>query len=292
MLTAATESDARAIIAAFEARAQRHIALHQGRKVLWRRFGDGPALVLLHGGHGSGLHWIRNVDALCVGRTLWIPDMPGFGDSDSLAGDPHAPDRMARLVEAVSATMDSLVGATSEIHLAGFSFGGITAAFLAAARGHVRRLALLGAGAHGGRRRQTVALRNWRVPERDGMLAALSYNLVTFMLHDANKADALALAIHEWSCVYTRFRTKEIAATGGLPQALDRIASPTLLLWGEHDVTAEPEKIGSELTRGHANRRLQLVPDAGHWVQYEQPDAINALLSEWFAGGSASFAAP
>jgi pimeloyl-ACP methyl ester carboxylesterase len=282
-VTADTEDHAREVIARFDTRAQHQVALHRGRKIVWRRFGEGPPLVLLHGGHGSWLHWIRNVDALSREHTLWLPNMPSFGDSDSLEGHPHAADRMPRFVDALSATIDSLLGAGSDIDLAGFSFGGITAAFLAAQRGHIHRLALLGVGAHGGPRRQTVELMNWRVPERAAMMAALRQNLVPFMLHDERRADGLALAIHEVSCVHTRFRTKEIAKAGGVPAALDRVPAPMLLAWGEHDVTSDPAEAGPRLTQGHANRQLRIIADAGHWVQYEQPAEINALLLEWFS---------
>jgi pimeloyl-ACP methyl ester carboxylesterase len=283
MITASTESEARDVIARYDARASHEVAMHRGRKLAWRRFGSGPPLVLLHGGHGSWLHWIRNIDALSREHTLWLPDMPSFGDSDSLEGHPHAPDRMPRFVEAISATMDALVGAHTAVDLGGFSFGGITAAFLAAKRGRIRRLALLGAGAHGGARRQTIDLIDWRLPDRTQKLAALAHNLVPFMLHDARSADALALAIHEWSCVQTRFRSKAIAQAGGLAQALDAIDAPMLLMWGEHDVTAVPDEVGPRLTVGHRNRHLRIVKDAGHWAQYEQSGEVNARLVEWFA---------
>ncbi|MDP1534466.1 MAG: alpha/beta hydrolase, partial [Rubrivivax sp.] len=60
---AALSSDA---IAALAISAERHERVHQGRRLCWRRFGDGPPLVLLHGGHGSWLHWVRNVQALAA----------------------------------------------------------------------------------------------------------------------------------------------------------------------------------------------------------------------------------
>jgi pimeloyl-ACP methyl ester carboxylesterase len=132
--TARDQPEARAVIARYEAKARREEVLHRG---------------LLHGGHGSWLHWIRNIDALSREHALWLPDMPSYGDSDSLEGHPHAADRMPRFVDAISSTMDGLLGARTAIDLAGFSFGGITAAFLAARRGHIRRLALLGAGPGG-----------------------------------------------------------------------------------------------------------------------------------------------
>jgi pimeloyl-ACP methyl ester carboxylesterase len=46
--------------------------------------GAGRPLVLVHGGHGSWLHWVRNIEALSAKRTLWIPDLPGYGDSSAL----------------------------------------------------------------------------------------------------------------------------------------------------------------------------------------------------------------
>ena len=190
-------------------------------------------------------------------------------------------------LEAISATLDSLIGPQTSVPLAGFSFGGITAAFLGAQRGGIARLALIGAGAHGGTRRQTIDLVDWRLPDRADMIAALRRNLVPFMLSDERRADALALAIHEWSCVNTRFRSKAIALAGGLQDALDRISAPMLLVWGEHDVTAVPKEIGPRLTQGHSNRRFHLIEDAGHWAQYEKADEVNALLLDWFSASPA-----
>lgn len=42
----------------------RSIAFMQGRAMRWRIFENGEPLVLIHGGHGSWLHWIRNIEAL------------------------------------------------------------------------------------------------------------------------------------------------------------------------------------------------------------------------------------
>ncbi|MGT2492391.1 alpha/beta fold hydrolase [Cupriavidus basilensis] len=37
-----------------------------GCRVVWRRFGEGRPVILLHGGHGSWLHWVRNIEALAA----------------------------------------------------------------------------------------------------------------------------------------------------------------------------------------------------------------------------------
>lgn len=55
---------------------------HEGRRVCWRGFGAGRPVVLLHGGHGNWLHWVRNIEALAAHHAVWVPDLPGYGDSD------------------------------------------------------------------------------------------------------------------------------------------------------------------------------------------------------------------
>ncbi len=270
-------------IAALDARSGPQNVAYNGCTVRWRRFGEGPPLVLLHGGHGNWLHWVRNIDALARHHTLWLPDLPGFGDSSPLPGPPHAPDRLARLLAAVIGTLDELVGPNSAIDLAGFSFGGLVAAQLAAGRKGVRRLALLGPAGHGGGRRQSIELIDWRLPEPAAMRVALAHNLGAFMLHAPVNTDGLALAVHEMACRATRFRSKSISRTAQLTSVLDASPRPVLMVWGEHDVTAVPEQAAQLLAQDRAEREWCVVPGAGHWVQYERAHEVNALLTHWFA---------
>jgi 2-hydroxy-6-oxonona-2,4-dienedioate hydrolase len=284
-----TDAQAQQEIARLDANATLHDVDWQGRKVVWRRFGDGPPLILVHGGHGSWLHWIRNIEILAQRHTLWIPDLPGFGDSDELALAAHAPDRMQHLIDALAGSLDSLLGRATPIDLAGFSFGALVASHLAVQRGGIRRMALLGPAGHGTPRRQLMSMENWRVPERAAMLAALHHNLSALMLYRPASADALAMAIHEVCCVQTRFRSKAISRPASLQATLDRYAQPLLLIYGEHDVTGVPEDIGEQLAEGHPGREWCVVPGAGHWVQYERAHDINQLLLSWFGSDAAAF---
>ena len=260
-----------------------HRVAHEGRTVCWHQFGQGAPLVLLHGGHGNWMHWIRNIEALARQHTLLIPDLPGFGESDELAHDPHAPDRIEALVRAVLASLNALTGDHAPIDLAGFSFGGLVAAQLAARRSHVRRLALLGTAGHGGARREKAPMVNCRVGERAERLAGLRHNLRVFMLHDEGQMDDLSLAVHETACVQTRFRSKALSRSGQIQPVLATLAAPTLLLWGEHDVTAQPDIVGPQLAASHPAHQWRVIPDAGHWVQYEQAQETNRVLQNWFA---------
>src|SRR5207244_9095176 len=49
--------------------------------MVWRCWGAGPPLVLLHGGYGSWMHWIRNVLPLSRQFRVLAPDLPGLRES-------------------------------------------------------------------------------------------------------------------------------------------------------------------------------------------------------------------
>ena len=49
--------------------------------LVWRIWGHGEPLVLLHGGTGSWMHWMRNIEDLSRDYMLLVPDIPGSGES-------------------------------------------------------------------------------------------------------------------------------------------------------------------------------------------------------------------
>lgn len=289
---AAIAGEARACIARIAALGTVHDAVHAGTTVRWRRFGPAdaaaPPVVLLHGGHGSWMHWLRNIEALAAQHVLWLPDMPGFLDSGTPPPAAPGEDVLEPLLRALQGTLDALVGAATPIALGGFSFGGFVAARLAVRRGHVRRLALVGTAGHATLRRLHVQMLNWRAaPDRAAEQAALRHNLLALMLHDPAALDALAFEIHDIACHGTRFRSKEASLAGGLQQALDVLDGrgvPQRLLWGAFDVTADPRPLVAQLTQGHPLRQGRIAEGAGHWVQYEAAALANAWLRQWAAG--------
>ena len=252
-----------------------------GGQVTWRGFGSGAPLVLLHGGHGSWLHWARNIEALAGRYTVWVPDLPGFGDSDLPAGA-----SLDDLVATTLQSLDRLVGAGTSLRLAGFSFGGLVAARLAQLRGGVTQLALLGPAGHGGRRRPRGELKAWRALESgsDAWTAVMRHNLLMHMLHDPAAVDEQALHIHGQSCLRTRFHSKTISRAGGLAEMLHGQQAPLLFVAGEHDVTLVPDATVQRLAQARAACSTHIVPQAGHWVQYEAAEAVNGLLLQWLAG--------
>ena len=270
-------------IAELERLAERHDIAVPGTdaRIAWRRFGSGgPPVVLLHGGHGSWLHWARNVQALAAFHTVWVPDLPGYGNSTG-----GADLTLESIVALLKTSLDCLIGANARVQVVGFSFGGLVAAALAAERGAVCSLALLGPAGHGGPRRPQGELRPWQPAHVRGNAQALDdalrHNLGVQMLQGAHSVDAAALHIHREACLRTRFRSKSLSRAGALPALLARYAGPVLLAWGEHDVTAVPETTRPLLAQRTDSSRFVVVPGAGHWVQYEAAAEINALLLQW-----------
>jgi pimeloyl-ACP methyl ester carboxylesterase len=245
--------------------------------VHWRVIGQGAPLVLLHGGHGDWGHWVRNLDALSRRRTLWIPDMPGYGDSTVEA------ETLADIVAALHACLDELFGASTDVDLAGFSFGGLVATTLAAERQHIRRMALIGTAGHGGARRERGRMLSWRHPDDpQAEEAALRNNMQSLMVHDPASIDAIGLALYRQAVLRARFRSKPLSTSGRLLPVLAQCRHPVAFIWGEHDVTAVPEDVAPGLCAAGPDRRWHVVRGAGHWAQYERADAVNALMVDWF----------
>lgn len=266
------------LIASLDRVARHRMVEHEGRVMRWREFGAGAPLVLLHGGHGSWMHWIRNIDALSASHRVLAPDLPGYGESDALPPGHGFDD----LVDTVAASIDTLLGAGAPFDLAGFSFGGVIAGRVALQRPGVRRLALLGAVGHGKRRRPTTAMVGWQDAEDEqSMLASLRHNLNALMLH--GPVDPLALEIHRYSCIRTRYQSKKTSLSPILTETLERLEMPVLMLWGEHDPTGDPDEVGPLWQGQRSGRAHGIVRGAGHWVQYEAADETNARLLDWFS---------
>jgi pimeloyl-ACP methyl ester carboxylesterase len=242
----------------------------------WGREQDIP-LVLLHGGSGSWTHWIRNVEALAAaGRHVLVPDLPGFGDS---ARPPEGQDADAVAPALAQGLVD--LGCAGPVDLVGFSFGGLCGALMAAARPErVRRLVLVGAPGLGLRSKR-LPLTSWREqPGEEGRRAAHRSNLATLMIADPAKIDTLAVDLQAANVPRDRMHRRKLALTDLLLQTLPALQCPVDAIYGAQDALYREslEKLQPCLERAPYFGRLELVPDAGHWVQYEAPAAFRASL--------------
>lgn len=262
--------DALREIDALEALCERVVVHDPDGPVVLRRLGAGPPLVLLHGGHGSWLHWIRNATALAHAHTVWMPDLPGYGESSSAV-----PADLGQLVGRLHRCLARVAGPDSAWRLVGFSFGTVVAGCLAAGGAGGRRLALVGPVGHGGHRRQVLAPVSWKHLEPRGRGAewerVMRHNLRAQMLHRPGAVDATALEVHWRSCLQSRFYSKPYSRSSLLRERLAAFSGPTLLLWGQDDVTASPEVFDRAFWGPGGTCQIVVQPDCGHWAMYEAP---------------------
>ena len=260
--------------------------------MVWRIWGEGPPLVLLHGASGSWTHWIRNVLPLAARFRVLVPDMPGFGDSDAPL-DPHTAPGLADLV---ASGLDVILPPPTELDLAGFSFGGIVAGLMAARlERRVRTLVLLGPGGLALPRAATrPLLRIQPGMTHDESRQVYRENLRTLMIASADKVDDLAVSLQIDNLRRTRFKVGDIPQSDTLLKALPAIQARITGIWGRHDAFtgANLEECRRILASAHRELDFRVIEGAGHWTPYEAADQINAILCDMLAGSLGGRARP
>jgi 2-hydroxy-6-oxonona-2,4-dienedioate hydrolase len=248
----------------------------------WRVWGSGPPLVLLHGGYGSWMHWVRNVLPLARQFTVIAPDLPGLGESAT----PPEPWTAAGLAAIIVEGLDIVLPSGMAPHLAGFSFGGVIGGNVAAQLGdRLRGFTVVGSNGLGLERSPTPLKRVPPAADEVEEFATHRYNLNQLMIADPDKIDELALYLQKTNHARARMRSRRFSRSGALVEALPRVTARLDGIWGERDRTAYPHvEERARILRGfQPGARFAVVPGAGHWVQYEAADRFNALIAE-FAG--------
>lgn len=82
------------------------------------RGGQGDPLVVIHGGANGAKAWMKNIRELSRKYTVYVPDLPGYGLSQSIEGDYFIPE----LVDFIDKFSRSL--GLCNFHLVGHSLGG------------------------------------------------------------------------------------------------------------------------------------------------------------------------
>jgi 2-hydroxy-6-oxonona-2,4-dienedioate hydrolase len=247
--------------------------------MVWRIWGSGPPLVLLHGGYGSWMHWIRNVLLLARRFTVIAPDLPGLGES-ATPPEPHSAEELAGIIIAGLATV--LPGG-ERFHLAGFSFGGVLGGHVAALLGdQVRGFTIVGSNGLGLPRQPTELERQKPGGTVEELLAIARHNLGILMIADKNKIDDVAVYVQYTNAPRGRVRSRRFSRTDTLIRALPRVTAQLSGIWGGRDAGAYPylderKRVLNEIQPG---LRFEIIPGAGHWVAYEAADRFNPILAE------------
>lgn len=245
--------------------------------MVWRAWGQGEPLILLHGGFGSWNHWVRNVEFLAQHFRVIAADMPGQGDSD----DPDHPYDADSLAAIVAEGVRQVVPGDEPLRMMCFSFGSIIGGVVAASLGD-RVLTYTGVGAAGMGDRGPATRQMIRItpdmPEEE-QVRLRRHNLGILMFADEANIDPLADHIQEINMARNRIRSRPISLSDRLSRTFPLIKGRINLIWGSEDVTAvgffEPRHAALKAIQPEAG--IAMRDGVGHWVQYEDAEWFNPV---------------
>jgi epoxide hydrolase 4 len=252
---------------------------------------DGPLVILLHGFPEFSYGWRRQTPALAAaGLRVAAPDQRGYNRSDKPAG--IAAYTLDTLADDVLGLADVL--GRDRFAVIGHDWGGVVAWHLAARNPErISRAAILNAPHPATLRRYarshpSQALKSWYaaffqlplLPER--ALSAGGFWALRRVLRrgtfsdedfrhyrDAWAQPGALTAMLNW---YRALRLHR--------RATSRISVPVRVIWGDRDAFLDPglAEAGAALCD---DAEIIHLPDASHWLQYEDAEEVNRLLVEF-----------
>jgi pimeloyl-ACP methyl ester carboxylesterase len=249
-----------------------------GLRIAYRRAGEGPPLLLLHGyvGDGRGT-WRRQIDELSDEFTVVAWDAPGAGRSS----DPPDSFRLSDYADCLAGFVDGL--GLGQPHVAGLSFGGGLALELYRRHPAIPKTLILAsayAGWAGSLAPRVVEQRLQQVLQLADLPPHQFAHAVSPTLFSES---ASAELVDEFVANMSAFHPAGLRAMArsfaeaDLRDFLPCIVLPVLLVYGDRDVRA-PIDVAEDLHAAIPRSRLVVIPGVGHVCNLEAPDRFNSEL--------------
>ncbi|MEV4133731.1 alpha/beta fold hydrolase [Dactylosporangium sp. NPDC049742] len=250
--------------------------------------GTGEPLVLMHGTGGHLEAYARNVPALAGRFRVIAYDFPGHGRTTLATRDLE----IADYTEHLHGLLDTL--GVERAHLSGESLGGWVAVKFAAA--HPDRVGRLVLNTPGGTMATPEVMERIRTLSQaaadDPTPERIRARLAWLMADPASVTEEL-VAIRQ--AIYARpgFATSmrhllclqdpDVRRRNLItPAELEAVTAPTVVVWTSDDPSG-PAAAGLEMAERLPHGRFALIDRAGHWPQWEQPDAFHRVALEHLA---------
>jgi pimeloyl-ACP methyl ester carboxylesterase len=225
-------------------------------------YGDGPPVLLIHGGLGHADNWGHQIAALAKNHKVIVADSRGHGRSTRSS----QPFSYALMADDYRALLDFLK--IDKVALVGWSDGGIIGL--------------------------DIAIRH---PERLSRLFAFAANFTTAGTMDVAKNPTFNAYLVRARDDYARLSPTpgEIDAfvrqisrmwTSEPKYSKDQLRAitvPTTIFVGEHDEGIKPEHT-REMAELIPGARLVIMKDASHFAMWQKPGEFNATVQQFLAG--------
>ncbi len=241
--------------------------------------GQGLPLVFLHGFPLSRGAWQKQIDAFQSSYRVIVPDLRGFGDSETEPGSTT----MAQYAADVHALLRRLSAGPAV--LVGHSMGGYVAlAFARQFPGMLRGLVLVGTKAGPDTAEAAAGRRETAAKVQAGGVQMVIDAMAPKMLAAGNQDSRMIEQVRSFMAP-----SKPVGVIGALlgmaerPDAtalLAQVTVPTLVVTGADDTLIPPSE-SEKLARAIRGAQLVVIPRAGHLVAFEQSDLFNHALREW-----------
>ena len=238
-----------------------------------------PAVIFIHGAGQDHTNWQLPARWFAWhGHAVLAPDMPGHGRSEgeALATIPAMAQWIVRLMDAAKIERAALVG---------HSMGGAIALEAAAAfPDRVSRIALLGTSLAMPVNKALLAAAKEEPEQAHRMITGWSFGPRAKV--GGNPAPGLwmsggamaLLARNRPGTLHAAFEACNQWKSG--PETAARVRCPALAIIGGSD-SMTPPKIGRQLAEKIAGSRTVIIPDSGHMLFAEAPDAVLDALIEF-----------
>lgn len=272
-----------------------------GRRLHLHALGEGPPLVMLHGGgaDASLVSWGAIAPLLASRFRLYLPDWPGYGRSEAWTDTLRSAD-MPDVLERIRAHLG-----LDRLDVVGVSMGGLAALAYALARpDRLRRAAVFGCGGLQDRAPYhalawpvlhlplvgpALARAQWRAyARRPGLLrTSLKALLPTFREVPGELVRLVQeeLANRRDHTVFFRWQRDEVGVRGlktDLGDHLRDIVAPVLMVHGTRDL-AVPVRYARVAADRLPHCRYVEVEGGGHWLPREAPELSAERLAGFFA---------
>ncbi|MCE8513276.1 alpha/beta hydrolase [Ruegeria pomeroyi] len=260
-----------------------HMSIIEGAAIRWGKTGNGPPLVAIHGTPFSSQVWRRIVPYLTHHRTVYCFDLAGYGQSEMREGQDVSLAVQNRVLAGLFREWD-----LDRPDVLAHDFGGATALrgyFLDGLR--FKSLTIFDA----------VALAPWGSPfvqhvrqhetafagMPDYMHQALLRAYLQTAAHRPLSPEAMDIYAAPWTgpvgqpAFYRQIAQMDQRYTDEIQGLYRQMDCPVTVLWGERDAWIPCDK-GMELAALISRNACSPIPDAGHLVQEDCPEAIVAAV--------------